>query len=444
MILEMDLNQTTAHLNKINCYQIKGRVNKIIGLMIEAIVPNMSLGELCVIERSSKDPLLAEAVGFKDESTVLLMPLGEIHNISPGSLVKPLSRPFEVHLGHSLLGRVIDGLGNPLDGAGPIHAIEKRTVNLHHESMNPLKRKRIKEILSTGIKSIDAFLTMGKGQRMGIFAGSGVGKSTLLGMLAKGATADVNVIALIGERGREVRDFIENNLDLETLKKTIVVAATSDQPALVRLKGAFVASTIAEYFRDQGKDVLLMMDSVTRFAMAQREIGLAAGEPPTSKGYTPSVFTLLPKLLERAGTNQSGSITGLYTVLVEGDDFNEPISDAVRAILDGHIMLTRQLARQGHYPCIDILDSVSRLMSEIVDKAHLNDSYQFREVLANYKESKDLIDVGAYVKGSNPKIDIALKVINDYNQFLKQDVQMIHSWSETVPLLKTLAQMARA
>ena len=346
------------------------------------------------------------------------MPLGELVGISPGCRVVPTGSPLSVKCSDELFGKVLDGLGNPLNG----DEITKYTAySLNTSPPDPLKRRRIKDILPTGVRAIDGFLTCGEGQRVGIFAGSGVGKSTTLGMLARGAKADVNVIALIGERGREVRDFLEKDLGIEGMKKSIIVCATSDKAALVRLKGAFTATAIAEYFRDQGKKVILMMDSVTRFAMAQREIGLAIGEPPASKGYTPSVFAMLPKLMERSGMSDKGSITAFYTVLVDGDDFNEPIADAVRGILDGHIVLSRALAGKNHYPAIDVLNSVSRLMSEITTPEHKKAASLARDLMATYKDSEDLINIGAYVKGSSEKIDNAIKYNDSIEAFLKQD-----------------------
>ncbi|MDD2421122.1 MAG: FliI/YscN family ATPase, partial [Heliobacteriaceae bacterium] len=340
----------------------------------------------------------------------------------PGSQVLATGDTLKVAVGEALLGRILDGLGNPLDGLGPV--VPGQAYPLGAMPPNPLKRQRISKILPVGVKAVDALLTCGRGQRMGIFAGSGVGKSTLLGMIARNTNADVNVIGLIGERGREVREFIEKDLGPAGLARSVVVVATSDQPALVRLKGAFVATAIAEYFRDQGRDVMLMLDSVTRFAMAQREVGLAIGEPPATRGFTPSVFALLPKLLERSGTAEKGTITGLYTVLVDGDDMNEPIADAVRGILDGHIVLSRELAGQNHYPAIDILNSVSRVMLDLVTTEHLEMAAVFRQVLATYREAKDLVDIGAYQRGANAQIDFALEKIAACRKFLQQDVNV--------------------
>jgi flagellum-specific ATP synthase len=398
----------------------RGRVVQLVGLVIESEGPMAAVGEVCRIESNRHDrTTLAEVVGFRDHH-LLLMPLDEIHGIHPGSEVVSLGHPLEVHVGAKLTGRVIDGLGRPLDDLGPINAETK--VPLTTRPPHPLKRQRIRDVFQTGIKALDTFIPCGRGQRLGIFAGSGVGKSTLLGMMASQAEADVNVIALIGERGREVREFLEKDLDEAGRRKSVVIVATSDQPALVRLKGAFLAMAVAEYYRDLGKNVLLMMDSVTRFALAQREIGLAVGEPPTTRGYTPSVFSLLPQLLERAGMGEHGSITGLFTVLVEADDMNDPIADAVRSILDGHIVLSRQMAAQNHYPAIDILESVSRLVRDLLNPQQLDLSSRSRESLAIYRKNEDLINIGAYPAGTNPAIDLAIRMNEPLNQFLIQGV----------------------
>ncbi|MGB1719297.1 MAG: FliI/YscN family ATPase, partial [Candidatus Latescibacterota bacterium] len=349
---------------------------------------------------------------------VLLMPLGQIEGIRPGTRVFPARASLFVPVGPGLRGRVLDGLGNPIDGKGPLHAGERRSV--HAEPPNPLSRRRVRQALGTGVRALDGLVSCGKGQRMGIFAGSGVGKSTLMGMIARHSEADVNVIALVGERGKEVLDFLEDSLGEEGLKRSVVVVATSDQPALIRLKAAFVATAIAEYFRDAGKDVILMMDSLTRVAMAQREIGLAAGEPPTTRGYTPSVFALLPRLLERAGMTRRGSITGFYTVLVEGDDMDEPIADASRAILDGHLVLSRRLASRGHYPPIDVMESVSRVMKDVTSEAHWDRSIEVKSMMAAYTEAEDLINIGAYARGSNPSIDRSLQYVEPINDYLRQ------------------------
>lgn len=431
----IDFSKYHRALEDVDGIKQTGRVKQVIGLVIESQGPSAQIGEVCYIEASGRQPIKAEVVGFK-ENKVLLMPLGEMDGLMPGADVLATGKSLEVGIGFGLLGRVLGGLGQPIDDKGQL-SIEKNYM-VHNQPPNPLLRKRIEEHLSVGIKAIDALLTCGKGQRIGIFSGSGVGKSTLMGMLARNTEADVNVIALIGERGREVRDFIEKDLGVEGLKRSVVVAATSDQPALVRLKGAFVATAIAEFFRDQGKDVMFMMDSVTRFAMAQREVGLAIGEPPTTRGYTPSVFALLPKLLERSGNSNRGSITGLYTVLVEADDMNEPIADAVRSILDGHIVLSRSIASRNHYPAIDVLDSVSRLMIDVVEPDQNGVAGKIRDVLATYRDAEDLINIGAYMPGSNPRIDYAIQKIDMVNSFLKQEVGENHKFEETVEMMKSL------
>ncbi|MCX6640549.1 MAG: flagellar protein export ATPase FliI [bacterium] len=406
-------------LDKCRLLVHRGRVDEIIGLVVHSIGPPVAVGEICKIESPKGSVIQAEVVGFRG-NRVLLMPLGELEGIAPGYLVTARREPLRVPTGFGLLGRVLDGLGRPLDEKGPLQIDGTRSAS--GKPPSPLKRQRIKEPLATGVRAIDALLTCGKGQRVGIFAGSGVGKSVLMGMIARNTSAQVNVIALVGERGREVREFIEKDLGDEGLKRSVVVAVTSDQPSLIRIKGAQVATAIAEDFRDRGLDVMLMMDSVTRLAMAQREIGLAIGEPPTTRGYTPSVFALLPRLLERSGAAERGSITGLYTVLVEGDDMNEPIADAVRSILDGHIVLSRKMAAKNHYPAIDALESISRLMIEVVDKDHLQAARVLLENLAVYREAEDLVNIGAYVEGSNPKIDKALEKIEAITNFLKQDL----------------------
>jgi flagellum-specific ATP synthase len=409
----------------------QGRVIQLIGLVIESEGPLAAVGEICRIESARHDgSTLAEVVGFRNNH-VLLMPLGEIYGIHPGSEVIALGTSLRVPVGEFLKGRVIDGLGHPLDDLGPIQADDD--INLYQSPPHPLKRQRIRQPFRTGIKAIDSFTPCGRGQRLGIFAGSGVGKSTLLGMIASQAEADVNVIALIGERGREVREFLEKDLDEAGRGKSVVVVVTSDQPAIARLKGAFVAMGIAEHFRDQGQNVLLMMDSVTRFAMAQREIGLAVGEPPATKGYTPSVFSLLPQLLERAGTGERGSITGLFTVLVEADDMNDPIADAVRSILDGHIVLTRELATQNHYPAIDVLESVSRLNRDLTTPEQQQLASRAREALAIHRKNQDLINIGAYPAGANPAIDLSIQLQEPLKAFLRQPVAegftIPQSWS---------------
>jgi len=402
----------------INYTYSEGVVVNVIGLTIEVRGITAFVGEVCKIYNKSNDEISCEVVGFR-AMDVILMPLGELAFIAPGCRVIPTGSPLNVKCSEELFGEVLDGLGNPLNGS----EITKYTsYSLNAAPPDPLKRRRITEVIPTGVRAIDGFLTCGEGQRIGIFAGSGVGKSTTLGMIAREAKADVNVIALIGERGREVRDFLEKDLGVDGMKKSIIICATSDKPALVRIKGAFTATAIAEYFRDQGKKVILMMDSVTRFAMAQREVGLAIGEPPATKGYTPSVFAMLPKLMERSGMSDKGSITAFYTVLVDGDDFNEPIADAVRGILDGHIVLSRDLASKNHYPAIDVLNSVSRLMSEIATEDHIQAASIARDLMATYRDSEDLINIGAYVKGSNIKIDNAIKYNESIELYLKQGI----------------------
>jgi flagellum-specific ATP synthase len=416
------------HMNDINPVCIEGRVAQITGLVIEATSQGGTVGDVCDIMINATESIRAEIVGFRNNK-ILLMPLGDTVGVSPGARVKLNPLPLRVPVGEQLLGRILDGLGNPLDGKAPIHSKIYRSV--YNTSPNPMIRKRIGDPLATGIRAIDGLITLGKGQRVGIFAGSGVGKSVLLGMIAKYTDAQVNVIALIGERGREVREFIERDLGQEGLKRSVVITATSDQAATVRVKGALIATAIAEYFRDQGLDVLLLMDSLTRFAMAQREIGLAIGEPPTTKGYTPSVFALMPRLLERAGNSEQGSITGLYTVLVEGDDLDEPVSDTARSILDGHIVLSRKIAIRGHYPAIDVLSSVSRLKSEVTDAGQKKKSQEIMELMAVYRQSEDLINIGAYVAGSNKKVDEAIRRMDDINQFLRQDVNERSGYQES-------------
>ncbi|MCD6363722.1 MAG: flagellar protein export ATPase FliI [Synergistetes bacterium] len=399
--------------------KINGKVVRVVGLVIESKGPEASVGEICEIYLKNGGSVKAEVVGFRDDR-VLLMPLGEMGSIGPGCEVVATGESLKVRVGEGLLGRVLNAFGEPIDDKGPI--IWEDEYPLSRKPPHPLKRKRIKEPISIGVRAIDGLLTCGKGQRMGIFAGSGVGKSTLLGMIARNTSAPVSVIGLVGERGREVREFIERDLGEEGLKRSVVVVATSDEPALIRLKAAFTATAIAEFFRDKGLDVILMMDSITRFAMAQREVGLTIGEPPATRGYTPSVFSLLPRLLERAGNSDKGSITGFYTILVEGDDMNEPIADTVRSILDGHIVLSRKLASQNHYPAIDILRSISRLMIEIVPREHYIAAGRLRELLSAYEESQDLINIGAYAKGSNRVVDEALEKIDEIKKFLIQGI----------------------
>jgi len=424
-------------LDELDSYKRFGRVTQVVGLMIESQGPESSIGDLCLIHvRHRKNRVIqAEVVGFKGEN-VILMPYTSVNDIAPGSLVEATSKPLEIKVGSALIGNVIDALGNPLDGMGLPKGLT--SVPTEQSPPNPLKRPPIFEPIEVGVRMIDSLLTVGNGQRVGIFAGSGVGKSTLLGMIARNTKADLNVIALIGERGREVREFIEKDLGSEGLQRSIVVVATSDQPALMRLKGALTATAIAEYFRDQGLNVMLMMDSVTRFAMAQREVGLAIGEPPTTKGYTPSVFALLPKLLERTGTNELGSITAFYTVLVDGDDMNEPIADTVRGILDGHFVLDRSLANKGQYPAVNVLKSVSRVMNNIVDREHSKSAERLRELLSTYYNAEDLINIGAYKKGSSREIDTAIQLYPEIISFLKQGTHEKMSMQESVNTLYQL------
>lgn len=426
-----DFKRHILALRELEPIQVRGKVTNIVGLVVEGHGPGSAMGGMCEIySKAKKDSIMAEVVGFRDKR-VLLMPLGDLAGIGPGSMIVARKSQPLVKVGRSLLGRVIDGMGSPLDGKGPL--ILDHEMPLYGNPYNPLKKNRIREPLDLGIKAINGFLTVGKGQRMAIMAGSGVGKSVLLGMIARNTKADVNVIALIGERGREVKEFLERDLGEEGLKRSVVVAAISDQPSLIRIRGAYLATTIAEFFRDQGLNVLLMMDSVTRYAMSMREIGLAVGEPPTTKGYTPSCFAKMPKLLERAGnTSSAGSITGLYTVLVEGDDLTEPVSDTVRSIVDGHIVLSRDLAARGHYPAIDILRSVSRVMTDIVPDRHLEASRKIQAMCAVYEEARDLINIGAYVAGNNPEIDSAIRHNDAINSFLKQAVNEKATIEETV------------
>lgn len=435
----MKASQLIEHIPSVQTFKKYGRITRVVGLMIESQGPESSVGDVCKIHvQSSKNgptEILAEVVGFKDE-IVVLMPFTSIREISIGCLVEGTGSPLEVKVGPELIGKVLDSMGLPIDG----HNLPKglATVQTEEDPPNPLTRPPINETLEVGVKAIDGMLTVGNGQRVGIFAGSGVGKSTLLGMIARNTEADLNVIALIGERGREVREFIERDLGPEGLKRSIVVAATSDQPALMRIKGAFTATAIAEYFRNRGLNVMLMMDSVTRVAMAQREIGLAVGEPPATRGYTPSVFSILPKLLERTGTNEHGSITAFYTVLVDGDDMNEPIADTVRGILDGHIVLDRTLANKGQYPAINVLKSVSRLMNHIVSKEHVQAAERLRELYYTYNKSEDLINIGAYKRGTSKEIDQAIHYEPLITAFLKQgyldNVSMQQSVNELISL----------
>ena len=427
-------------INKTETIKEIGKITEIIGLTIESDGPKSSIGDLCYIYNNFGDkPTMAEVVGFRQDK-ILLMPLGSPDGIKPGALVVNTGEPMKIGVGNQLIGRVLDGLGRPIDTLGEIRFSEYRSTQA--DAINPLKRKRITEPLALGIKSVDGFTTVGKGQRVGIFAGSGVGKSTTLGMMAKNTSADLNVIALIGERGREVKEFIEEILGTEGMKRSIVIAATSEQPSLVKIKAAFVATSIAEYFRDKGMDVLFMLDSITRIAMAQREVGLAIGEPPATRGYTPSVFALMPKLMERAGNNDLGTMTALYTVLVEGDDFNEPISDTSRSILDGHIILSRALAHKNHYPAIDVLQSLSRVMNDVVDENHKTAAGIIRNLMAVYAKNEDLINIGAYVSGTDPVCDRAIVLMDKINIFLKQTTKEKIDYGQTINELTQIAMLA--
>jgi flagellum-specific ATP synthase len=424
-------HQTIRHARIIRCY---GRVLQVVGLVIEGAGPRLAIGDVCRIERGEgEEPVLAEVVGFR-EKRMLFMPLGETRGIQPGNRIVPVGSPARAQIGMSLLGRVVNALGHPIDQRGPFQS--EMEYPIYGPSPPALLRQRIFAPMDVGIKAMNGLMTLGKGQRIAIVSGSGVGKSTLLGMIARHTAAQVNVVALIGERGREVREFIEKDLGKEGLKRSVVIVATSDQPPLIRMRGAYLATTIAEYFRDQGKEVLLMMDSMTRFAMASREVGLAIGEPPTSKGYTPSVFVQLPKLLERAGTTpDQGSITGIYNVLAEGDDIHDPIVDAIRSIVDGHIVLTRELAAQNHYPAIDVLGSISRVMNDIVDRSHLSARDRMVSLMAIYKKAEDLIQIGAYVPGSNSQIDEAIKKMPEINRFLRQGIDEKVDFEQSLRLL---------
>ena len=416
--------------------KLEGKIVKVAGLVAEGHGPGLGVGSLCVIENSEGQNIQAEVVGFRDKR-VIIMPFGEMRGIKPGSRIVDIDKRPVVGVGEAYLGRVIDGLGLPIDGKGIIRG--EKEYPIYGGVLNPLKREIIREVIDVGVASVNALITVGKGQRMAIMSGSGVGKSVLMGMIARNTAADVVVMALIGERGREVREFIEKSLGDEGLKKSVVVASTSDSPALVRIRGSYLATTLAEYFRDKNLDVLLVMDSITKFAMALREVGLAGGEPPSAKGYTPSVFAEMPKLLERAGTvEKRGSITGIYNVLVEGDDLSEPISDAVRSIVDGHIVLSRNLAQKGHYPAVDVLGSVSRVMRDIIDTEHLDNARRLIKVLSTYREVEDLINIGAYVDGSDSEIDFAKKMIGEINSFLQQDIYQKATFQESVARLKAL------
>ncbi len=413
-----------------------GIVRRVIGLVIESEGPEASIGQVCsIISERTNDKIEAQVIGFR-ENTVLLMALSSVHLIHPGCKVISKRNSNEVPYGSSLLGRIIDGMGRPVDDKGPLGAPVRN--GFYSEPPNPLSRSRIKSPFTTGIKSIDSFIPMGTGQRMGIFAGSGVGKSILLGMIARGSEADVNVISLVGERGRELREFVEGDLGEEGMKKSVVVVSTSDQPAPMRIRASILATAIAEGFRNEGKKVLLLMDSLTRFAMAQREIGLASGEPPASRGYVPSVFSLLPKLLERTGTSEMGAITAIYTVLVEGDDMNEPVADAVRGFLDGHIVLSRKLANANHFPAIDVLNSVSRLDRSVCSEDEMRCISEARDLLSVYRQNEDMINVGAYVKNSNPKIDRAVEKFSMIESFLRQRFDILSDRAQAFSELKSV------
>ncbi len=417
-----------------NYYRHLGKVVKIVGLTIESVGPNAKLNDLCriIIDKNRDVSIMAEVVGFRDKR-LLLMPYESVEGLGVGCIVENTGHPLSVYVGDEMLGHTLDGMGRPTD----IEELAlKEEYPVDAAPPDPMARVIIDEVLPLGVKAVDGLITVGKGQRIGIFAGSGVGKSTLLGMFARNTRADINVIALIGERGREVREFIERDMGEEGMRRSVVIVATSDRPALLRRNAAKTATAIAEYFRDQGKDVLLMMDSLTRFSMAQREIGLASGEPPVTRGYPPSVYSEMPKLLERAGNSDKGSITGLYTVLVDGDDFNEPITDTARSILDGHIMLDRKLAHKNHYPAIDVLQSISRVMSSIVDKGHKEASGKLKNVLATYQEAEDLINIGAYKSGSNKNIDYAIEKIDQVNEFLLQETHDKFSFEEILDMME--------
>lgn len=437
MSFGVDFSKYDEAISKSRMIRVSGKVSRIVGLVVEGIGPDLSIGGLCSIyPKDGGEPISAEVVGFVG-NRIMMMPLSDVRGVAPGCYITAQKESATIKVGRELLGRVLDGQGQPIDGLGALTCREERSI--YAEPINALKRRRIHEPLDLGVRAINGLLTVGKGQRIGILAGTGVGKSVLLGMIAKYTTADINVIAMIGERGREVREFVEKNLGPEGMRRSVIVVATSDNLPLIRMRGAYVATSIAEYFRDKGKSVLLMMDSLTRFSMAQREIGLSVGEPPATKGYTPSVFAALPKLLERAGTCEGpGSITGLYTVLIEGDDISEPISDASRAILDGHMVLSRRLASLGHYPAIDLLSSISRVMVDVTSPQHQNLAIRFKELYATYREAEDLINIGAYVAGSNKRIDAAIAKIDAMTTFLRQRVEESTSLAQTIEVMQRI------
>jgi flagellum-specific ATP synthase len=442
--MNLSLERYIERIDGASSIRVEGQVTKTVGVIIEGKGPAIPVGGVCqILSPNLREPIMAEAVGFR-EGRLLLMPLCKCEGIQPGSTIIADRYQATADVGFEVLGRVLDGLGNPIDDGPPLRTTHLRQMPLYAQPLNPLHRARIKEHLDVGVRSINSLVTLAKGQRTAIMAGSGVGKSVLLGMMARYTKADVNVIALIGERGREVREFIEKDLGKVGLKRSAVVVATSDTSPLIRMRGAYLAAAVAEFFRDQGKDVLLMMDSITRFAMAAREVGLASGEPPTNKAYPPSTFAHLPRLLERAGTNgPKGSITGIYTVLVEGDDMNEPIADAVRSLVDGHIVLDRRLASQGHYPAVDVLSSVSRLMSEVVEKNCLDHAYEFRRLLADYSKIEDLVNLGAYEKGNNKRTDRALDMIEDLHGFLKQSLEAPSTMEEGLKEMERVLKRKR-
>ncbi len=432
---KLDLTPFRHTIEVTPAFHVEGTVTRLVGIGLEAALPSPVQGQVVEVERTHREPLIGEVIGF-DINRVILLPFGELEGVRPGARVRTIAGGLRINAGEFLIGRIVDGLGRPFD-EGPDFP-RGRSMPIQRAGPNPVTRPLIDEPLLTGVRTVDTIMTLGKGQRVGIFSGSGIGKSILLGMMARYTQADINVIALIGERGREVREFIERDLGEEGLKRSVVVIATSNQPALLRLRGAMTAKAIAEYFRDTGRDVLFMMDSLTRFALAGREVGLAAGEPPATRGYPPSVFGIIPRLLERAGRSREGSITGLYTVLVEGDDLAEPVSDISRATLDGHIVLLRELADRGHYPAIDVLTSISRVMRQVVDREHIRLSQKLREHIAAYREMEDLINIGAYQKGSNPRVDAAIDRMDGIIDFLKQDMDEGSVFEEAMGALRTV------